>query len=403
MNNLMTTRNKLIGAVALAVLVIGGGVSSISSSGKKAAKGYYNELKEQFFLDAALSEGDIGYSIFSGNLTIESPEVRALPAQTREAQTLFSSLMSLAGGSGRNNSEEGLTAWSYYQISSAAGKTSGAILAKADALQIGRSGDKESGEIRIKVKGLDMSNPYVSEKAGSMVLVADVGDVVQPRAELQASDRVAEGDYLWLNNMASQARFNGGWLVNSTGLFGTKVDMDLVISRDSDGEGELSFVVTHKNDGSKVGTITRRVKFESMPDLDAITGLGRSAAGAFMVGAMSNRTGATMLAQALTGFLAKAKVKSYSLSYDGFDQLGDNYKAFKAATGQEDYAAYCKAFDLGTADFMSRTKAKHDDSECAIAQKLIAKGEYEESFTFDETKSLFADVFVSNKFEFETN
>ena len=71
----MNKKQLLIGGVAAAVLVLGGGYAMVSSSGKKAALAYYDDFKERYFLEDVLSEGDISYSAFSGNLTVAEPEI----------------------------------------------------------------------------------------------------------------------------------------------------------------------------------------------------------------------------------------------------------------------------------------------------------------------------------------
>ena len=71
-----------MGGVAAAVLVLGGGYALLSSSGKKAAMAY-DDFKERYFLEDVLSEGDISYSAFSGNLTVADPEIRVAAADQR--------------------------------------------------------------------------------------------------------------------------------------------------------------------------------------------------------------------------------------------------------------------------------------------------------------------------------
>lgn len=79
----MNKKQLLIGGVAAAVLVLGGGYAMLSSSGKKAAMAYYDDFKERYFLEDVLSEGDISYSAFSGNLTVADPEIRVAARVTR--------------------------------------------------------------------------------------------------------------------------------------------------------------------------------------------------------------------------------------------------------------------------------------------------------------------------------
>ncbi len=53
-------------------------------------------------------------------------------------------------------------------------------------------------------------------------------------------------------------------------------------------------------------------------------------------------------------------------------------------------------------DFGAKAK-NHSDSECAIAQKLVTGGSYVERYSFSEDKSLFASLFISNKYTVETH
>ncbi len=69
----MKTMNKkhiLIAAAVAGIAILAAGVG-LSSSGKKQALRQYDEMKEQYFLENVLSEGDIPDSFWSGNVTVE--------------------------------------------------------------------------------------------------------------------------------------------------------------------------------------------------------------------------------------------------------------------------------------------------------------------------------------------
>ena len=113
----MKTMNKkqiIIAAAAAAVVVLGVTVSMMSSAGKKKTQGYYDDLKEQFFLADVLNEGDVSYSVFSGNLTVTDPEIRLVAAQTNGTETFLKGMLTLLAGANGAANETGLAAWSRY-------------------------------------------------------------------------------------------------------------------------------------------------------------------------------------------------------------------------------------------------------------------------------------------------
>lgn len=404
----MKSLNKkqiIIAAAVAGVVILAIVISVLSSSGKKAAQNYYDELKEQFYLDNVLSEGEVSYSFWSGNLTVQSPEIRLVAAQTNGAEQFLKGMVGLLGAGASKDNESGLVAWSRYLLTSATGgRDAGGLYLKADALKINRSGDNKNGEIHVQLLGLDMSNPFISHKGSDIVLVSDVADEVQPRADIDQYGRVVKSSYSWSSNMASRLPFTGAFITGATGEFGTKVDLDLTIKRSDDGEGSLKFVVVHRNDGSESGRIVREAEFASITELDDVQELLKGALNGFIMGAYSTSMGQTVIADTAGNFARKTKVASYSLTYKGFDQLEDAFSEYKAATKHEDFAGFCA--DAGLSGFQNDFGAKgknHNDSECSIAQKLATDGKYQESYSFKEDKSLFAGLFVSKSFTFEAN
>ncbi|WP_265532444.1 hypothetical protein [Pseudomonas saponiphila] len=404
----MKTLNKkqiIIAAAVAGVAVLAVAVSMLSSSGKKAAQGYYDQLKEQFYLENVLSEGEVSYSFWSGNLSVESPEIRLVAAQTNGADKFLKGLVGLLGTGAAKDSETGLVAWSRYLLTSTTGgRDAGGVYLKADALKLSRSGSNKDGEIHIQLLGLDMSNPFISHKGADVVLVSDVADEVQPRAEIDQYGRVVKSNYAWASNMASRLPFTGAFLTGATGAFGTKVDLDFTIKRSDDGEGKLKFVVIHRNDGSEIGRIVREASLASITELDDIQEILKGALNGFIMGAYSTSMGQVVLADAVGNFARKAKVSSYSLTYKGFEQLEEAFGEYKTATQQVDFRGFCAEAGLSMYENDFGAKGKnHSDSECAIAQKLSTDGKFKESYSFKEEKSLFAGLFVSKTFSLETN
>lgn len=403
----MKTMNKkhiLIAAAVAGIAVVTAGVM-LSSAGKKQALSYYDELKQQYFLENVLSEGDISYSYWSGNVTVESPEIRLAAVETNGAEKFLKGIMGMLGGKDAGANESGLAGWSRYLLTSTTGGGhAGGVYLKADALKVSRDGDNKKGEIHVQLLGMDMSTPYVSRKGSDVVLPADVADEIQPRAEMDKYGGVVKSSYSWGSNMVQRLPFTGAFIVGATGEFGSRVDLDFTLKRSSDGEGSIKFVVVHRNDGSETGRIVREAKFASLPELDEVQEQLKSGMSAFIMSAYSTSMGQAVFADAAANFARKTKVASYSLTYKGFDQLKDGFDEFKTATKRQEFAAYCEQSGLSgyQSDFGAKGK-DHSDSECAIAQKLASDGKFEESFTFQEGKTLFASVFVSKSFTLEAN
>lgn len=191
----MNKKQLLMGGVAAAVLVLGGGYALLSSSGKKAAMAYYDDFKERYFLEDVLSEGDISYSAFSGNLTVADPEIRVAAAQTNGAQQFMRGLSGLMESVQGSAAGEGLAGWAKYQLN--ASRDVAGVYLKADALKLAHDGDSKDGSIHVQLLGMQMGNPFVATKGAEVVLVADVSDEIQPRAELLANGRAAPSSFNW--------------------------------------------------------------------------------------------------------------------------------------------------------------------------------------------------------------
>ncbi|MCZ9717078.1 hypothetical protein NB847_25545, partial [Pseudomonas aeruginosa] len=72
-------KHLLMASIAAAVVAIGGVTAILSSSGKKTALSYYDSFKERYYLQDVLSEGEISYSVFSGDLTGRPQKLSATP------------------------------------------------------------------------------------------------------------------------------------------------------------------------------------------------------------------------------------------------------------------------------------------------------------------------------------
>ncbi len=88
-------KHLLMASIAAAVVAIGGVTAMLSSSGKKSALSYYDSFKERFYLQDVLSEGEISYSVFSGDLTVKNPEIRLAAVQTNGAEQFLQGLRGL--------------------------------------------------------------------------------------------------------------------------------------------------------------------------------------------------------------------------------------------------------------------------------------------------------------------
>src|SRR3546814_5985256 len=148
----------------------------------------------------------------------------------------------------------------------------------------------------------------------------------------------------WSSDVCSSDLF----ITGAKGEFGTKVDWVFKLTRSSEGEGSVEFVVVHRNDGSEVGRIVREAKFASIPELDDVQAQRKSALSGFIMGAYSTSMGQAVIAEAAGDFARKTKVASYSLTYKGFDQLKESFDEFKAASKREEFTGDRKSTRLNS-------------------------------------------------------
>ncbi|MEV1558331.1 hypothetical protein ABZQ56_32455 [Pseudomonas aeruginosa] len=146
-------KHLLMASIAAAVVAIGGVTAILSSSGKKTALSYYDSFKERYYLQDVLTEGEISYSVFSGDLTVKNPEVRLAAVQTNGAEQFLQGLRGLFETAIGRSSEEGLMGWTKYQMLSTTGRNAAGVYLKADALKINHSGDSKDGEIHVQLLG----------------------------------------------------------------------------------------------------------------------------------------------------------------------------------------------------------------------------------------------------------
>ncbi|MDO1498450.1 hypothetical protein HND72_28315 [Pseudomonas putida] len=385
---------------ALSMVVLGGAsIAGMMSTGEKKALAYYEDFKQRFYLQDVLAEGDISYSIFSGNLTVENPEIRLVAARTNGAEQFLRGLYGLFGASLDGTTGGGLADWAKYQVGSTIGRGTAGAYIHADELKLSHSGDSKSGKIHIQLLGVDQSNQYLSHQGSVMVLVSDVPGEVQPGDEMGPHGEVVKPKYSWGANMAVRSPVTGSFLIAATGQFGTKVDLDLTITRSDDGEGTMSFVVIHRSDGSEMGRIVREARFAALPELDAVQETLKTGVTAFIVGAYDKTASQAILTDAAGSFARKTKVESYALTYKGFESLKVPYS--QAGNSR---SAFCDSAGLANwqSDFGSKGNA-HSDSECAIATTLAKSGSFEETYTFRPEKTLCASLFVTPGFELQTN
>lgn len=384
---------------ALSMVVLGGAsIAGMMNTGEKKALAYYEDFKQRFCLQNVLAEGDISYSIFSGNLTVENPEIRLVAARTNGAEQFLRGLYGLFGASLDGTTEGGLADWAKYQVGSTIGRGTAGAYIHADELKLSHSGDSKSGKIHIQLLGVDQSNQYLSHQGSVMVLVSDVPGEVQPGDEMGPHGEVVKPKYSWGANMAVRSPVTGAFLIAATGQFGTKLDLDLTITRSDDGEGTISFVVIHRSDGSEMGRIVREARFAALPELDAVQETLKTGLTAFIVGAYDKTASQAILTDAAGSFARKTKVESYALTYKGFESLKVPYS--QAGNSR---SAFCYSAGLANwqSDFGSKGNA-HSDSECAIATTLAKSGTFEEMYSFRSDKTLFASLFVSPGFELQS-
>ncbi|EKT4529601.1 hypothetical protein [Pseudomonas asiatica] len=384
----------------LSMVVLGGAsIAGMVNTGGKKALAYYEDFKQRFYLQDVLAEGDISYSIFSGNLTVENPEIRLVAARTNGAEQFLRGLYGLFGASLDGTTEGGLADWAKYQVGSTVGRGIAGAYIHADEMKLSHSGDSKSGKIRIQLLGVDQSNQYLSHQGSEMVLVSDVPEEVQPGDEMGPHGEVVKPKYSWGANMAVRSPVTGSFLIAATGQFGTKVDLDLTITRSDDGEGTMSFVVTQRSDGGEVGRIVREARFAALPELEAVQETLKTGLTAFIVGAYDKTASQAILTDAAGSFARKTKVESYALTYKGFESLKVPY-----SQAGNSGSAFCDSAALSTwqSNFGSKGKM-HSDSECGIALALVKSGSFEETYTFRPEKTLFASLFVTPGFELQTN
>src|SRR3546814_2802428 len=113
----------------------------------------------------------------------------------------------------------------------------------------------------------------------------------------------------WSSDVCSSDLF----ITGATGEFGTKVDLDFKLTRSSDGEGSVEFVVVHRNDGSEVGRIVREAKFASIPELDDVQAQLKSALSGFIMGAYSTSMGQAVRSEEHTSELQSLMRLSYAV------------------------------------------------------------------------------------------
>lgn len=118
----------------------------------------------------------------------------------------LTSLMESARG---GSPEEGLAGWAKYQLN--VSRNVAGIYLKADTLKLAHDGDSKDGTLHIQLLGMQMANPFVASKGAEVVLVADVSDEIQPRAELAANGRATESSFDWGANMAVRQPVTGAF------------------------------------------------------------------------------------------------------------------------------------------------------------------------------------------------
>ncbi len=387
-------KTKIIaGAVAAGVLVLGGLL--LKAGNEEETRKAYDSFKESFGLEDTLSEGEVSFGFFSGVLTVEQPEVRERARGSHaELKMGLQAYAQIFGGIGQTSSDYGtLIGWSV--------NAGDAIVLTADKLEIKAEGDKEDGYFELAVYGVDMSKPFVTELSGELVAASEIADELTPSEEVINSRlRTTNKEYEWRRNAVNQVTGVGNWIINGTGAFSATADAKLSVSRDSSGEGEMSLVVTHYLDGSKIGEIKRVIAFEKMPDMETVLkGMKASGQSLMYAAAGGQAYGGMLFGPVFEALSRKAMVSDYTVEYSGYDIVKEAYEL----AGSPDVKAFCQEREIMRTGLLTNEKKDIDDSECAIAKSLIENDSYKEKLTFNPDKPVYPQLAVGKKYEISIN
>lgn len=364
--------------------------------GKEASEKFYSETKDALGLTDVLREGEISYSFFGGEMTVEDPEFRVIvPSSRRYANT------GNYARDGRNINQdlgETLVAWFPSQISD------GTLALKADKLTVERTGDDESGSVSLSVKGIKLDTPYLATFANESVTPHEIHDKVVPTKVLQstASGYSSVGHpHTWHANFLNFMPGTGNWVVNATGTYGATLDLDMFIERESDGEGAINVTLTHSLDGSEMGSIERKARFESLPKMEELTtDLAKSVSG-IKAGIGGQSVGAVVVAMSLESLAREMNASEFEVTYDGYKVLAEAFEKEGLEEDDKGFNTFCYDRKISNKPIMGGVRDRADDSECSIAKSLIQNGSYRERYSFDPSKTLYAELAVNKKYIIE--
>lgn len=393
---------KQAGQLCLAV-TLAIAVSTLTGCGsEEQSRAMYEDLKSNLGVQDRLTEGEIEYGFFSGKLVVESPELR-LPSAGYSAPAGLIDAFKETYLRGANNVQESMHRALRNVMSTAIYGEAGLFLI-SETLVLSSKGDKEDGTIDIYLKGISLRDPYVAKIAGDLVPASDLKEELVPSdAVLDNVGKVHVMPRDWQTNALNRIPGIGNGLINASGAFGATLDANLIVERASSGEGEISLKLTHRIDGSEIGSITRKALLSEMPDLDSVMiGLG-DAAKAFAVGTYSTAEGSAILAIVLDAYSRKVKASSYEVNYDGYGLLEAAFNETGLEKSDKGFAEFCDVGGISFAGFLAKSKMEINDADCAVARSMIENGSYSERYSFNDDKSLFSELMVNSKYAVQIN
>lgn len=387
MKNIIAMRGLSKSLLALAVAA-----GLAGCGGKEASEAFYAETKDALGLTDVLREGEISYSFFGGKMTVEDPEFRVIER--------FANTGNYNRDGSNINHELGdtLIAWFPSQISD------GTFALKADKLTVERTGDYESGSATLSVKGIQLDTPYLATFASESVTALEIADKVEPKDTvemLHGSFRSVGHPHAWHANFLNFMPGMGNWIVNATGVYGATVDIDMFVERESDGEGIITLTFTHHLDGSKMGSIERKAAFESLPKMDVLTQKLAKAVSSVKAGMAGQRVGAVVVATSLESLAREMNASEFEVRYDGYKVLVKAFDQEGLTEDERGFNTFCTERKIGFKPVMGGVRDRADDSECTIASSLIKNGSYRERYSFDPSKTLYAELAVNKKYVIE--
>jgi hypothetical protein len=393
---IMDMKSKLI-AGTVGVLALSCLIWILHAGNEKYTRDVYEGFKEKLGIVDTLQEGKVSFGFFSGELTVEDPELRGSPSSRNSGE--FASVLSMLGKGADEVDRQVMMGFSGLIKSSI--NRGNSIAIKANKIIFSGEGDSEDGSLTLKIEGIDLGMPYLAKVAGDIVSVKDVSEEMKSPTD---AERLAAANSIqrngWSKNAVNDLSVTGGWIIEAVGLYGATQDINLFVERDSSGDGKLVMDVIHRVDGKEVGSIKRTMIVAEMPEIDAVLSLFINSVKSLVASNVGmDVVAASGLANAFDGFARKSKAEHYSVVYAGYAAFEDDYKRGNFA----DFKAYCKEANLSLTGLVGDFDSDKDDSECGVAKALADGGKHSEAYIFNDEKSLYSELMVNRKFKVEFN